>query len=165
LAILSLGHSEVVPMGQKRDSFQSAVLRTGFAAMTEHVEAQRDVPAFLDRQPVRWLHLALAVVCGLGFAFDLLEMALGTVLAAVFSTPPNLVSSNELSWLLAPVYVGAVIGAPALGWLADRLDASSSWRWCSSISPVVAVGGGSRRRFPHAVPRAFRLGAGRPIHP
>ncbi len=66
------------------------------------------------------LHFAALALCTAGFAFDLLEMALGTALGAVFSAPPYSLGASELAWLLSAVYVGAILGAPAFGWLADR---------------------------------------------
>ncbi|MDL2406946.1 MFS transporter [Rhizobium calliandrae] len=73
-----------------------------------------------DNQPVTRLHVFALVVCGLGFSFDLAEIAFGNTLSAVFSAPPYSVGSSELSVLLASVYIGAVVGAPLLGLLADR---------------------------------------------
>ncbi|MDP3812189.1 MAG: MFS transporter [Hydrogenophaga sp.] len=70
--------------------------------------------------PITRLHIAAIALCSVGFAFDLLEIALGNVLAAYFSTAPRSITATELSMLLASVYVGAAIGAPALGWWADR---------------------------------------------
>ena len=66
------------------------------------------------------VHVAIIAVCALGFSFDLLEIALGSVLSAVFSTPPQRLESGALAWLLASVYIGAVLGAPSLGCLGDR---------------------------------------------
>ncbi len=74
----------------------------------------------LDGLPVTALHLLAVFLCACGFAFDTLELALGGILAAVFSVPPHAVAANELSLLLASVYIGATLGAPALGWVADR---------------------------------------------
>jgi putative MFS transporter len=79
-----------------------------------------DLGARLDRLPVTALHLLAVGLCAIGFAFDTFELALGGILAAVFSAPPHPIPAVELSWLLASVYVGATIGAPLLGWLADR---------------------------------------------
>jgi putative MFS transporter len=73
----------------------------------------------LDHLPVTRLHLAIVFTCACGFTFDLIEIALGSVLSAVFSTPPHAVPADLLAWLLAAVYVGAIIGAPAFGRLAD----------------------------------------------
>ena len=74
----------------------------------------------MDRLPVTMLHGVAMVICALGMMLDTLEMSFGGVLAAVFSAPPAPVSAGELSLLLASVFLGAVIGAPALGWWADR---------------------------------------------
>jgi putative MFS transporter len=71
--------------------------------------------------PITLLHLGAAALCAVGFGLDLMEIAVSNALSAVFSTPPNAVSPSQLSWLLASVYIGAVLGAPALGSLADRL--------------------------------------------
>jgi putative MFS transporter len=70
--------------------------------------------------PITSLHLGAAVLCAVGFAIDLMEITVGNALSAVFSTPPNALSSTALSWLLASVYVGAVLGAPLVGRIADR---------------------------------------------
>jgi putative MFS transporter len=71
--------------------------------------------------PITLLHLGAAALCAVGFGLDLMEIAVSNALSAVFSTPPTPVSPSQLSWLLASVYIGAVLGAPALGSLADRL--------------------------------------------
>jgi len=74
----------------------------------------------LDRAPLTRLHLFILVACALGFSFDLAEIAFGGVLSALFSAPPHPVDPSLLGWLLAAVYIGAIVGAPVLGWLADR---------------------------------------------
>jgi putative MFS transporter len=86
-------------------------------AATDTLDAGRR----MDRLPVTVLHLAVVLVCGLGMALDTFEIAFGGVLGAVFSTPPNVLAADRLGRLLAAVYVGAAVGAPCLGWLADRL--------------------------------------------
>src|SRR4051812_2004527 len=75
----------------------------------------------MDRLPVTSLHVVTAMLCALGFMFDTMELALGNLLSAVFSTAPHVASAQELSFLIASVYAGAVIGAPLLGWCADRV--------------------------------------------
>jgi MFS transporter, putative metabolite:H+ symporter len=70
--------------------------------------------------PVTSLHAAVALLCAAGFAIDLMGMAVSSALSAVLSTPPNALSSSELAWVLASVYVGSVFGAPVVGRLADR---------------------------------------------
>ncbi len=82
--------------------------------------APADVAARLDRLPVTWLHAAVVVVCALGLLFDVVEAALSNALSAVFSAPPHHVAPYQLSLLLASVFAGGAIGAPLLGWLADR---------------------------------------------
>lgn len=64
--------------------------------------------------------LIAAVACAFALALDMIEMAIGNVLATVFTAQPDRVSSDELSWLLSSVYIGAVLGAPAIGWISDR---------------------------------------------
>lgn len=82
-------------------------------------EAQRQI-SDLDNLPLTRLHVLVLAICCVGFTFDLAEIAFGNILSAVFSAPPHSVSSFQLSWLLAAVYIGAAIGAPSLGYLADR---------------------------------------------
>lgn len=84
-------------------------------------QATLDLPARLDSLPVTRLHLFVVFVCAIGFGFDLLEVALGSALSAVFSAPPYHVPRDHLSVLLSSVYAGAIVGAPAMGWLADRV--------------------------------------------
>lgn len=74
----------------------------------------------LDRVPFTRLHAFAIILCALGFGFDLLEMTLGSALAAVFSSPPHVAAPAQLSMLLSSVFVGAIVGAPLSGWLADR---------------------------------------------
>jgi putative MFS transporter len=63
----------------------------------------------------------------------MIEMAIGNVLSTVFSAQSGAVSSVDLSWMLAAVYLGAVLGAPVIGWISDRrgirtcLVASLAW--------------------------------------
>ena len=69
---------------------------------------------------VRIIHVFAALLCALAFGMDLMEMALGPAYAAIFSEPPHRLASITLTVLLCSVYAGAVVGAPFLGWLADR---------------------------------------------
>jgi putative MFS transporter len=82
-------------------------------------EVEDSIATRLDELPATHLHVAIVAVCGFGLGFDTFEMALGSALSAVFSTPPEKLSSGALSLLLSSVYIGAVIGAPLLGWWAD----------------------------------------------
>lgn len=79
-----------------------------------------DIAARMDRLPVTRLHVLAMLICALGMMLDTLEMAFGGVLAAVFSAPPAPVRTGELALLLSAVFIGAMLGAPALGWWADR---------------------------------------------
>jgi len=88
--------------------------------MSGGLASTRDVALEMDALPIKALHVVLALVCGLGLAFDIFEMALGGVLSAVFSAPPNTLAAGSLAWLLSSVFWGAIVGAPALGWVADR---------------------------------------------
>lgn len=74
----------------------------------------------LDRLPMTPLHWALVVTCAFGLLFDVVEAGLSNALSAVFSAPPHHVQPQELSLLLASVFIGGAVGAPVLGWLADR---------------------------------------------
>ncbi len=88
--------------------------------MSTQAVNEADIGSRLDKLPVTRLHVLAIGLCALGFLFDLLEIALGSALAAVFSMPPHAAQSQQLSLLLASVYIGAVIGAPLMGWWADR---------------------------------------------
>jgi len=97
-----------------------------------------DIGGRLDRLPITWLHAALIAACAVGFGFDLLEMALGNALSAVFSAPPHSLPASRLSPLLSAVYFGGLIGAPALGWLAGRIGRravlSAGLLWLAAMS-------------------------------
>jgi len=85
--------------------------------------SDRNMPTILERldsTPLTVLHAFAALLCAVGFGIDLMEISVGNALSAVFAAPPYSLSPRPLAWLLASVYVGAVIGAPLLGWAADR---------------------------------------------
>lgn len=75
----------------------------------------------MARSPLTLLHLAIVILCALGFAIDILEVALGSALSAIFAAPPYNLAGIHLSSLVSAVYVGAIIGAPILGSVADRI--------------------------------------------
>lgn len=75
----------------------------------------------LDHMPVTRCHVLVLVLCAFGLAFDLYEIGLGSAFGAIFSAPPYTASAGSLSWLLSSVYIGAILGASAGGWLADRI--------------------------------------------
>src|SRR5882672_626271 len=99
----------------------------------------------MDRLPLTMLHVRALGLCALGFAFDLLEIGLGSALAAVFSTPPHLAPAGQLSLLLASVYIGAVVGAPLLGWLADRHGRRSTLRGILFWLAITSLGAAAAR--------------------
>lgn len=88
--------------------------------LAERSAAVTGIGRRMDQLPISRLHVAIVILATLGFAFDLLEVALGNVLSAVFSAPPYSVAADRLSWLLSAMYVGAIPGALIAGWLADR---------------------------------------------
>lgn len=74
----------------------------------------------LDGMPVTRLHCFAVALCAAGFAVDAFEITMGNTLSAVFASPPYSTTPERLSLLLAAVFVGAAVGAPLSGWLADR---------------------------------------------
>jgi putative MFS transporter len=78
----------------------------------------------VERSPITMLHLAIIALCACGFAIDLVELALGGALSAVFSARPYQLDPVALGWLLSSTYVGAIVGAPIFGWVADRIGPS-----------------------------------------
>jgi putative MFS transporter len=97
----------------------------------------------MDQLPLTRLHLAIMAICACGFTFDLLEVALGGGLATVFSAAPHRIAASQLARLIAAVYVGSVVGAPLLGWLADqfgrkRVLTAALW-WLAATSIALAL--------------------------
>lgn len=101
-----------------------------------------DLTARLERLPVTRLHALAAGICAIGLGLDFAEMTLGNALSTVFSAPPYRLAPQTLAWVLAGVYVGAVIGTPPLGWLAGRhgLKRVLQWllAWLALTSTLVA---------------------------
>ncbi len=94
----------------------------------------------LDNLPLTRLHIFILVVCAAGFSFDLAEIAFGGILSAIFSAPPNPIDQGLLAWLLAAVYIGAIGGAPIMGWLADRHGRQRTLFWALVIVTLTSVG-------------------------
>jgi putative MFS transporter len=86
------------------------------------------------------LHILIIAACALGFSFDLAEIAFGSILSAVFTSPPYGAEKSETAWLLSAVYIGAVIGAPTFGWFSDRYGRRLSLIWVMAILAVTSVG-------------------------
>lgn len=78
------------------------------------------VAARLDRLPLTALHFIILALCTIGLAADIGEVALSNTFSAIFLAPPYNASRGEVSLLLAAVFAGGAIGAPAFGGWADR---------------------------------------------
>jgi putative MFS transporter len=91
------------------------------SAESAHLPLMSAPLSAIERSPITLLHIAIMAVCACGFAVDLVEMALGGVLSAVFTARPYTLDPSRLTWLLTSTYVGAMIGASLLGWVADRV--------------------------------------------
>jgi putative MFS transporter len=76
-----------------------------------------------------WAQILAVSVCALGLGVVLLEMSLGNALAAVFSAPPYQLTGLGLGWILSGIYLGAILGSPVLGWVANRLGLQRMLRW------------------------------------
>lgn len=96
----------------------------------------------LDALPLTRLHIFILVVCAVGFSFDLAEIAFGGILSAIFSAPPNPIDQGLLAWLLAAVYIGAIGGAPIMGWLADRHGRQRVLFWALVLITLTSIGAG-----------------------
>jgi putative MFS transporter len=88
--------------------------------ITDDIADQLSIAQRLDRLPVTALHLAIFALCGFGLFADIAEVALSNAFSGIFLAAPYHVSRGELSLLLASVFAGGAVGAPAFGWLADR---------------------------------------------
>lgn len=95
--------------------------RRGNSRPTTSASGQYDIAGRMDRLPLSRLHLVILATCACGFTFDILEITLGSGLSTIFSSGAHRMDSARLSWLISAVYVGAIVGAPALGWIADRV--------------------------------------------
>jgi len=79
------------------------------------------IGARLDMLGLTRRHVVALCACAVGFGFDLMEIGLGTVLSAVFSSPGRQMASTPLALLPSAPYWGAVIGARVLGgWFGQR---------------------------------------------
>jgi putative MFS transporter len=89
--------------------------------LTEQTLSEIDFPSeAVDELRLQPLHLFIIATCALGLFLDNAVFTLGTVFSTLFSVPPHSVEPARLSLLLAAVDLGAIIGALAAGWLADR---------------------------------------------
>jgi len=109
----------------------------------------------LNSDRITALHVVAASACAVALAVDMIEIAIGNALSTVFSAAPYSMDARHLSWLLAAVYMGAVIGAPFFGWASERrgirfcLTASLLWLGLTSFLAAGsdATGGLAALRF------------------
>ena len=78
------------------------------------------VASRLDRLPLFSLHRRLAAICGVGTFFDLYDVFLGGVLAAVLAEEWGLSTAGK-ALVIASGFMGMFFGAIALGTLSDYL--------------------------------------------
>ncbi|MGW1840312.1 MFS transporter [Streptomyces sp. NPDC002067] len=88
--------------------------------MTETAVAGARTAARLDRLPPTRSHRRMTLIVGVGAFFDLYEIFLGGVLAAVLAEKWGL-GHTAKSWVIAAGFLGMFAGANVLSVLADRL--------------------------------------------
>lgn len=76
--------------------------------------------ARLDRVPISGWHRQITAIVGVGSFFDLYEVFLGGVLAAVLAKQWNLGSSGK-AMVIAAAFAGMFVGANVMSRLADRI--------------------------------------------
>lgn len=84
------------------------------------------VASRIDRLPLYSLHRKLAVVLGLGTFFDLYDIFLGGLLAAVLTKPFHLNAAGTAS-VIASGFVGMFVGASVLGVVSDYMGRRSMY--------------------------------------
>src|SRR5450830_1006658 len=114
----------------------------------------------LDRVAFTRLHALAVALCALGFGFDLLEMMLGSALAAVFSSPPHTAAPAQLSLLLSSVFIGAAVGARLAG-RPPRAPADLDRPVAVAVRRLVRCRFQRRHRQRHGMALPGRHGAGR----
>jgi MFS transporter, putative metabolite:H+ symporter len=98
-----------------------------------------------DDLPITRLHVFAATLCALALVVDTAEIAIGNALSAILSAPPYKLDPKHISWALSSIYLGAVLGAPLVGWAADRrgirrcLLVALLWLGISSILTSVSA--------------------------
>src|SRR5437868_13109633 len=117
----------------------------GPSAVSQSGSQGNTIAERLDRLPVTTLHLAIVAVGAIGLFADIAEMVLSNAFAAVFLSPPYNVAHSDLSLLLASVFAGGAIGAPALGWFADRYGRKTALQIALVILTVSSLAAASTR--------------------
>ena len=116
------------------------------------------IAARLDRLPVTGLHIAILAVCAVGLFADIAELVLSNAFSAILLAPPYNVAHGELSLLLASVFAGGAIGAPVLGWFADRYGRRTALQLALAILAASSLAAASTRDI--AVLTGFRFLSG-----
>lgn len=109
-------------------------------------------------EPFTRLHALILGVCGLGFAFDLGEVAMGSALIAIAGAPPMAAPPGAVAWLGASIYVGAVVGAPLLGWLSDGRGRRTALVATLLLLFVTSIGAAAARDVGELI--AWRIASG-----
>ena len=140
------GDGRVVPRSLARETGLNRVASSESDTLaTDKARIASGVGQRLDALPLTRLHLLVLGIGAVGFSFDLMEVALGNVLSAVFSVPPYGLSAAELSRLLSAMYLGAILGAPAAGWLADRHGRRLALMAVLAVLAVTSLGAAASR--------------------
>jgi putative MFS transporter len=88
----------------------------------------------LDRLPITRLHLLAVALCAIGLVLDVAELSVNGALSAVKAGHP------DLALLLASVFIGGAIGAPLLGWLADRFGRRTALQFSLFVLALPSLG-------------------------
>lgn len=88
----------------------------------------------LDRLPITRLHLLAVALCAIGLVLDVAELSVNGALSAVKA------GHADLALLLASVFIGGAIGAPLLGWLADRFGRRTALQFSLFVLALPSLG-------------------------
>jgi putative MFS transporter len=88
----------------------------------------------LDRLPITRLHLLAVALCAIGLLLDVAELSVNGALSAVKA------GHADLALLLASVFMGGAIGAPLLGWLADRFGRRTALQFSLFVLALPSLG-------------------------
>jgi putative MFS transporter len=124
----------------------------------ENWEQGATIAQRLDRLPLTTLHVAILGITAVGLFADIAELVLSNIFSAVLAAAPYNVSRGELSLLLASVFAGGAIGAPLLGWLADRHGRRAALQMALAILAASSLAAAATRDVP--VMTGFRFISG-----
>jgi MFS family permease len=122
---------------------------------------ETDIPARLDRLPWGRFHTLVVAALGITWILDGLEVTLAGSLAGALKASPVLQFSNSEIGLASSAYLaGAVVGAIAFGWLADRLGRKKLFFITLSVYLVATAATGFSWNFFSFALFRFITGAG-----